>query len=124
MWVYQGVAPKLLGPHADELTLIRQAGVSGANAPVCAQLLGCGEVAFGLVMLFAFHRRWPLLLTVVFMIAATIGVAIHSASFLRAAFNPVSLNLAVAVLAGIGLLAGRDLPSARRCLRKKPKGGL
>jgi hypothetical protein len=75
-------------------------------------------------MLLAFHRRWPLLLTVILMVVATIGVAIHSAPFLLAAFNPVSLNLAVIALAGIGLLAGRDLPSARRCIRKPPKKGL
>ncbi|MBP3959994.1 DoxX-like family protein [Gemmata sp. G18] len=123
VWVYQGVVPKLLGPHADELMLIQQAGVPGANAAMCARLLGCGEVAFGMVMLFAFHRRWPLLLTVVLMIVATIGVAVNSAPFLWAAFNPVSLNLTVVALACIGLLAGRDLPSARRCSRKKPTGG-
>lgn len=123
VWVYQGVAPKLLGPHPDELNLIQQAGISEAYAAPCAQALGGVEVAFGLLMLVAFHRRWPLLLTVVLMIAATVGVAVHSPSYLSAAFNPVSLNLAVIALASIGLLAGRDLPSARRCLRKKPTGG-
>jgi hypothetical protein len=38
-----------------------------------------------------------------------------------AAFNPVTLNLLVAVLAAVGLLSLRDLPSARRCLRVAPK---
>ena len=124
VWLYQGVAPKLLTLHTDELTLLRQSGISETDAPACAQVLGSCEVAFGLVMLLAFHRRWPLLLTVILMIVATIGVAIHSASFLLAAFNPVSLNLAMIALACIGLLAGRDLPSARRCIRKPPKRGL
>lgn len=123
VWVYQGVAPKLLGPHPDELTLIQQAGISEEYAGPCAQALGVGEVAFGLMMIIAFHRQWPLLLTVGLMIAATIGVAVNSPSYLSAAFNPVSLNLALIALASIGLLAGRDLPSARRCLRKKPTGG-
>jgi len=122
VWVYQGAAPKLLGPHADELKLIRQAGVPEGYAAPCARLLGGGEVAFGLVLLFAFHRRWPLLLTIILMIAATVGVAVNSASFLGAAFNPVGLNLAVIALASVGLLAARDLPSARRCLRAKPGG--
>lgn len=122
VWVYQGVAPKLLGPHADELKLIEQAGVPKEHAAPCAKVLGGVEVAFGLVMLFAFHRRWPLLLTILLMVAATVGVAVNSAPFLGAAFNPVSLNLAVIALAAIGLMAGRNLPSAGRCLRRKPKG--
>jgi hypothetical protein len=124
VWVYQGVAPKLLGPHPDELKLVRQAGISEGAALPCVQLLGGAEVAFGLLMLFAFRHRWPLLLTVVLMVVATIGVAVNSPSYLWAAFNPVSLNLAMIALASIGLLAGRDLPSARRCLRKKPAGGV
>jgi len=70
VWVYQGIAPKLLGPHADELKLIQQAGIPEEYAPPCAQFLGGAEVAFGLVMLLAFHRRWPLLLTTILMIAA------------------------------------------------------
>lgn len=122
VWAYQGIAPKLLGPHPEELNLIQQAGISEANAPACAQLLGVSEVVFALVLLIAFHRRWPLLLTIILMIAATIAVAIHSSPFLLAAFNPVTLNVAVIALSSIGLVACRDLPSARRCLRKKPTG--
>jgi hypothetical protein len=37
------------------------------------------------------------------------------------AFGPVTLNLSVAALAAIGLLSLRDLPSARRCLRRQPE---
>lgn len=124
VWAYQGIVPKLLTPHADELKLIRQAGISEEYAPSLAQLLGGTEVAFGLAMLFAFHRRWPLWLTIVLMIAATVGVAATSTSFLWAAFNPVSLNLAVIALSSIGLLAMLELPSAHRCLRRMPKGGM
>ena len=124
VWVYQGVAPKLLGPHPDELKLIQQAGIPEASAAPCARAVGGGEVAFGLMMLAAFHWRWPLWLTVVLMIAATVGVALNSPSYLSAAFNPVGLNLAMIALAVVGLLAGRDLPSARRCRRTKPSGGV
>jgi uncharacterized membrane protein YphA (DoxX/SURF4 family) len=124
VWVYQGLVPKLLGPHPDERAMVRQAGVPEESAAAVAQIIGGAEVAFGLVLLFAFRRRWPLTLTVVLMIAATIGVAVNSPSYLWAAFNPVSLNLAMIALASIGLLARRDLPSAGHCLRTRPAGGV
>jgi len=121
VWVYQGAVPKLFGPHADELAMVEQGGVSATAAPLVVQAVGWIEVAFGLTMLLFFHSRWPLVSTIVLMVGATIGVAVNSPQFLHAAFNPVSLNVLMIATAVIGLLAGRNLPSARRCLRK-PSG--
>jgi hypothetical protein len=53
---------------------------------------------------------------------ATIGVAVNSPRYLGAAFNPVSLNLAVLCLAVIDLLVLGGLPSAARC-RRRPVSG-
>lgn len=122
VWLYQGLLPKLLQPHTDELAMIQQGGVSAANAPLVAQLIGAGEVALGLAMLVSFRQRWPFLLTLVLMIAATASVAFHSPQYLSAAFNPVSLNVLMASLAVVGLLSSRDLPSAGHCLRRPPEG--
>jgi hypothetical protein len=122
VWLYQGAVPKLIHQHADELEMIRQAGVSAANAPLVAQCGGWSELIFGLAMLLFFRQRWHFHLTIVLMTLATIGVALSSPRFLFAAFNPVSLNGLMAAVAVVGLLADRDLPSARRCLRKPPEG--
>jgi hypothetical protein len=124
VWLYQGLVPKLLHQHADELAMVQQGGFSAANALVVVQTLGWVEVLFGLAMLFWFHQRWHFLLTIALMVVATVGVAIRSPQYLSAAFNPVSLNVLMAALAVVGLLASRDLPSARHCLRKPPKGGV
>ena len=70
-------------------------------------------------MLVLFHQRWPLLLTIGLMIVATVCVATKSPQFLFAAFNPVSLNVLIIGLALVGLIASRDLPSARCCLRRQ-----
>jgi hypothetical protein len=48
-------------------------------------------------------------------------VAITAPTYLSAAFNPLTLNLAVAALAAIAITAGRDLPSAARCRRTPDK---
>ena len=122
VWLYQGIFPKLIAQHADELTMIQQAGISAASAPLVARMIGWTEVVFGLVMLLFFRQRWHFVLTIALMIGATISVAISSPQFLVASFNPVTLNVLMIGLSVVGLLASRDLPSARRCLREQPEG--
>ncbi|MEQ8211688.1 MAG: DoxX-like family protein [Lacipirellulaceae bacterium] len=119
VWVYQGLVPKILSHHADELEMVRQGGFSDSAALAVAQTVGWLEVGFGAVLLLAFHRAWPLISTIVLMVVATVGVALNSPHFLHAAFNPVSLNVLMVALAVIGLLSMKDLPRANRCLRKK-----
>ena len=56
------------------------------------------------------------------MVLALLAVAVDSPHYLQAAFNPVTLNLAVIALSVIGWIASRRLPSSRRCLRRAPGG--
>jgi hypothetical protein len=114
-WLYQGLAPKLIHQHADELAMLADAGFTGGSAPLALWLVGCGEVALGLSLLLVRRATWQFVATIVLMAAATLTVAIASPRFLVSAFNPVSLNLLMAALAVVGLVTGRHLPSAGRC---------
>ena len=120
VWLYQGVVPKLLHQHADELAMVQQAGISETMAPLVVTIVGWCEVIFGLVMV-VLPQRWHFLVTIILMIGATISVVINSPHYLAAAFNPISLNVLMMAVAAIGLFVSRDLPSARRCLRKPPE---
>ena len=71
---------------------------------------GIVEVVFGLILLLAWRWRWLLLVN--------IGLALVT---IGAAFNPVTLNVAVIALALIGFIASRDTPSASRCRRTPRK---
>lgn len=121
VWLYQGLIPKLIAKHADELAMLADAGVPQAVAPAMLAVIGSAEVVLGLIVLAFFQRRWPLVLTLFLMLLATIGVAVNSPRYLAAPFNPVSLNLLLAAVALIGVLVMKDLPSAGRCLRQKPE---
>jgi len=121
VWIWHGVVPKLAGPHPDELAMLMEAGTPAAWAQSAAYAIGCAETAFGLVFPALSRRRWPWALTIALMAAALAGVLIHSPHRAWAAFGPVTLNLAVALLASAGLLSLEDLPSARRCLRRPPE---
>ena len=120
IFAYQGLVPKLLARHADELAMLRDAGLSGHAAPTALVLAGAAELVFALALLFCWRSRWPALMTLGLMAIATVGVGLRSPAYLEAAFNPVSLNLAVAALALVDLLNLADLPSATRCLRSPP----
>ena len=118
VFAYHGLIPKLLGPHADELTMLADAGIVNGNSRAVVMALGSAELLIACVLIVAWRQQWIVWLCLLLMPLATLGVAISSPSFLGAAFNPVSLNLAVAALAGIALVASRDLPTASTCLRE------
>jgi hypothetical protein len=121
VFAWHGAVPKLLGPHADEVAILADAGVTGDAARGLLVALGLGELAFAAVLLGAWHRRWPLWVCLAAMAAATVSVVLLSPRYAGAAFNPISLNLAVAALAAVDLLTLADVPSAARCRRRAPE---
>jgi len=122
VFAYHGLIPKLLRHHADEIAMLRDSGIPEAAAVPALVTLGAAELLLALCMFLFWRRRWPAGLSLVLMVIATISVAALSPRFLSAAFNPVSLNVAVASLAVIDLFALRGLPSAARCRRRAPAG--
>jgi uncharacterized membrane protein YphA (DoxX/SURF4 family) len=118
VWLYQGIVPKLIFHHADELFLLRGAGLSAHVARPWCVCIGWAEVAIGLALLVAWRSRWPLWVTLIAMPAAAIAVTANSPAFLTGPFNPVTLNLAAFALALIAAIGTRNLPSASRCLRR------
>src|SRR5204863_6149401 len=120
VWMWHGIVPKLAGPHADELAMLTASGVPDAWVRTVAFAVGAAEVALGIACLVFSRRRWPWILSIVLMAGATAGVLANVPHFATAAFNPITLNLLLAVVAAIGLLSLRDLPSARQCLRRAP----
>jgi hypothetical protein len=114
VWLWQGLLPKLLFPSPDERAMIAASGLPAA----AVSWAGAAEIAFA-VATFALWRWRPWLLwNAAAMAAALAAVALRSPSYLVAAFNPVSLNLAVALLAVAGYLAAADAPCAARCRRR------
>jgi len=121
VWVYQGLVPKLVLHHPDELAMLTDAGVPPATAALTATIVGWMEIAMGLATI-VFSNRWLLVATVLLMIGAAFGVAFSSPRYLGAAFNPVSLNLLMAALALVGIVVGGRAPSAGRCKRHPSEG--
>ncbi len=118
VWLYQGIVPKLIFRHPDELRLLRLGNLSAQAALALLISIGWIEVITGLTLLLAWHSRWPLWLTLVAMPVAVLVVAVESRGFLSAPFNPVAMNLSILALAAVCLWSANDLPSASACVRK------
>jgi uncharacterized membrane protein YphA (DoxX/SURF4 family) len=104
VFAYHGLVPKLLTRHKDEIAMLRDVGLSAERTNTALIEFGIGEVLFACCLLLFWRRRWPLYGCIAAMCLGTIGVMMSSPRFITAAFNPVSLNAAVACLAAIDLL--------------------
>lgn len=107
VWMYQGLVPKLLGPHPDELALALALGVDTETARMMSYAAGVGEMLLGGCVLALRHQRWPLHLTLVLMLVLLAYCIAAAPAVLTAPFNPVALNGCMAALALIALRAQR-----------------
>lgn len=121
VFIYQGTFPKVLGHNILELSMLSSLGIPANVTPIVLVVTGMAEILFGLCILIFWRSRVPAIMTLVLTGLATAAVTLAAPSSLAAAFNPVSLNLAVAGLAIIDLLTKPEwTPTASRCLRIPP----
>jgi uncharacterized membrane protein YphA (DoxX/SURF4 family) len=120
IWFYHGVVPKLLYHDKAELDLLSRVAPP-QNLHTAVTLAGVVEIGFALLLLLLWRHSWPLWVTLVLMLVGIPIVAVSAPEYLSAAFNPVTLNLALAGFALIAIIALRDLPTAARCRRKPEK---
>lgn len=99
IWIYQGLVPKLLAHHADELNLARLSGVPESQLHNFVTTAGVLELLFGILILAVPKWRWPMHLSMFAMVGAAISVTLTAPAYTVAAFNPISLNIAVFFLA-------------------------
>ncbi|SEC53985.1 DoxX-like family protein [Terriglobus roseus] len=117
VWLWHGLVPKLIFKDPDEQAMLLQAGVGLRWLP----WIGGGEILMGILVLALWRWRSLFLLNITLMIGALAAVLLRSPAYLSHAFNPMTLNLCVALLAGVGYIVSAQLPSARRCLRVDPR---
>lgn len=109
VWIYHGLVPKLLRPHADELALWASFGLSLESATRLAMAAGAIEIVFGVLILILWRQAWPLMATAIAMPCLLAMVAVSAPALLAGAFNPVSTNLCVFALAVVALKLRREV---------------
>lgn len=104
IWIYQGLVPKWFGPHEDELAMNMSLGFDAAQAVWVSYVGGTLEVLLGLAILVFHRNRWPYWASAVAISLLFVFTLIYIPQLLLAAFNPTTVNLAMAALSIIGLV--------------------
>jgi len=118
IWIYQGVFPKLLYPHAGERQILQETGLfPGVEGQVLFGL-GLAEVMFGLLFFVLWRSKAMFVANNLALVVLTVGALLGDLRIFVAPFNPVTLNTAMLVTAMLGWFSATNLPSASRCLRQ------
>lgn len=120
VFAWHGLVPKILARHPEEAAMLAEAGVPARWLDEALLAIGIAELAWAAALVALWRSRWPFAATIAAMLLALVVVALRSPHRLEAPFSPVTLNVAVAALALVGWIACRDLPSAARCLYRRP----
>jgi hypothetical protein len=118
IWCYHGLVPKLLYHDPIELDMLSKVGTPALHLHEALNFAGGVEILVAGLLLIFWRHRWPLWFTVGFMLLGLPVVALTAPTYLTAAFNPLTLNLAVAALSMTAIITGRYLPTSTRCLRE------
>jgi hypothetical protein len=122
IWIYQGVVPKLVFQDTGEREILRASGlVPGLESRVLTAV-GLAELAFGVLFLTLWRARSLFLVNAALLVLLALGAAFSQPGLLVAPFNPLTLNLAMIALGYAGYLSSSQLPTSRRCARRRPEG--
>src|SRR5690606_29325359 len=98
---YQGLEPKVWKVDHDEVAIWQGLGLSGPRARKLVRVVGAVEAGFAVATAARSGKRWPFVIAIAAMPTLAIGAAKSDRSILTKAFNPGSLGVAVAALAGV-----------------------
>lgn len=124
IWLYQGIVPKLLFRNGGELQILRDSGFVHGMEGNLLSLIGIGEIVFGILLLACWRSKGLLVFNIVLLLLLTLGVTFSQPRLFIDPFNPVTLNVAMGILAIIGMVSSHNLPSAANCLRRSAKESL
>nr|WP_277818483.1 DoxX-like family protein [Bacillus sp. TL12] len=119
VWMYQGLVPKILFNHPEEVRMLSVLSGSNENSILALKIIGFLEIGFGIIWLLPFQKQKLLLLDIIILIGLTIAAGfINILSFIQP-FNPITLNFILIGLSFIGYMNSDDLPRAKNCMRKR-----
>jgi hypothetical protein len=104
IWLYQGLVPKWLGPHRDELAMNMALGLSHEQAVHLAYVGGSLEIILGLLLFSYYRRAWPYRITILVMLGLSAFALLFAPQLVVSAFNAITINVAMSALAVIALI--------------------
>jgi hypothetical protein len=119
IWIYQGLVPKLLFRDSGELAILHHSHLFHGNESVILSFIGVGEILFGCALLLCWDSTLLLKINIALLAILGAGALFSQPQIFVAPFNPLTLSGAMIALAIIGLISSHDIPTSRRCKRRR-----
>ncbi len=119
VWMYQGIVPKLVFTHSEELKMLSVMIGSTEHSIFVLKIIGLLEIIFGVLWLLPFPKRKVFFVHIFMLIVLTIATGFTNIVSFTEPFNPITLNVLLMGLSIVGYINSFDLPSAKNCKRKR-----
>ncbi|MED0936568.1 DoxX-like family protein [Bacillus mobilis] len=119
VWMYQGIVPKLVFTHSEEVKMLSVMIGSTEHSIFVLKIIGLLEIIFGVLWLLPFQKRKVFVVHIFMLIALTIAAGFTNIVSFTEPFNPITLNVLLMGLSIVGYINSFDLPSAKNCKRKR-----
>ncbi|MCU5439005.1 DoxX-like family protein, partial [Bacillus cereus] len=119
VWMYQGIVPKLVFTHSEEVKMLSVIIGSTAHSIFLVKIIGLLEIIFGVLWLLPFQKRKVFVVHIFMLIALTIVAGFTNIASFTEPFNPITLNVLLMGLSIVGYINSTNLPSAKNCKRKR-----
>lgn len=115
VWVYHGLVPKLLYPHAGELEMMQQVPFVRGYGEGVLTAVGWVEILFGLLCFF-YYRKIIHVINIAAVTALFVGALMSKPAVFAEPFSPFSLTVTMIAISIVALQFYSDLPRASHCL--------
>ncbi|CAM3840631.1 MULTISPECIES: DoxX-like family protein [Bacillus cereus group] len=119
VWMYQGIVPKLVFTHSEEVKMLSVMIGSTEHSIFVLKIIGLLEIIFGVIWLLPFQKRKVFIVHIFMLIALTIAAGFTNIVSFTEPFNPITLNVLLMGLSIVGYINSTNLPSAKNCKRKR-----
>ncbi|MFD6509144.1 DoxX-like family protein [Bacillus sp. NPDC060175] len=119
VWIYQGIFPKIIFTHPEEMKMLSMIIGSTENSILILKIIGWLEIIFGVIWLLPRPKRKLFILHIFMLIALTIAAGFTNIESFTEPFNPITLNFLLIGLSIVGYMNSTNLPSAKNCKRTR-----
>ncbi|WP_242254883.1 DoxX-like family protein [Bacillus cereus group sp. BfR-BA-01379] len=119
VWMYQGIVPKLVFTHSEEVKMLSVMIGSTEHSIFVLKIIGLLEIIFGVLWLLPLPKRKVFVVHIFILIALTIAAGFTNIVSFTEPFNPITLNVLLMGLSIVGYINSTNLPSAKNCKRKR-----
>ncbi|MBJ7983708.1 DoxX-like family protein [Bacillus cereus] len=119
VWLYQGIVPKLMFTHSEEVKMLSALIGSNDSSIFILKIVGFLEIIWGVMWLLPFQKRKLFILHIVMLIGLTIVAGVTNITSFTEPFNPITLNFLLIGLSIVGYMNSTNLPSSKNCKRTR-----